>query len=110
MFIHYGLYSQLGKGEWVQLKDTVPFKEYIKLKDSFTAAGFDADFIVKLAKKAGMKYITITSKHHEGFCLFRTKETDYNSVNSPAHPTTPRLQRGVSCCEFVTQIQLHPLT
>ena len=85
MFIHYGLYSQLGKGEWVQLRDTIPLDKYIKLKDSFSPSGFDADFIVKLAKKAGMKYITITSKHHEGFCLFKTKETDYNSVNSPAH-------------------------
>lgn len=85
MFIHYGLYSQLGKGEWVQLLDTIPLDNYVKLKDKFTASGFDADFIVKLAKKAGMKYITITSKHHEGFCLFKTKETDYNSVDAPAH-------------------------
>lgn len=84
MFIHYGLYSQLGKGEWVQLRDTIPLNEYTKLKDRFTAADFNADKIVKLAKKAGMKYITITSKHHDGFCLFDTKETDYNSVNSPA--------------------------
>ena len=57
---------------------------YAKLKEKFTASGFDADFIVRLAKKAGMKYITITSKHHNGFCLFRTKETDFNSLNSPA--------------------------
>ncbi|MFP4367770.1 MAG: alpha-L-fucosidase [Bacteroidales bacterium] len=84
MFIHYGLYSQLGKGEWVQLRDTIPVDEYAKLKDSFTAAGFDANFIVQLAKNAGMKYITITSKHHDGFCLFKTNETDFNSVNSPA--------------------------
>ncbi len=84
MFIHYGLYSQLGKGEWVQLRDTIPLDEYAHLQDSFTASGFDDDFIVQLAKKAGMKYITITSKHHDGFCLFKTKETDFNSVNSPA--------------------------
>jgi len=84
MFIHYGLYSQLGRGEWVQLRDTIPLEEYARLKDSFTASGFDADFIVQLAKKAGMKYITITSKHHDGFCLFKTKETDFNSVNAPA--------------------------
>lgn len=85
MFIHYGLYSQLEKGEWVQLRDTIPLERYLKLKDSFSPSGFDAEFIVSLAKKAGMKYITITSKHHEGFCLFKTKETDYNSVDSPAH-------------------------
>jgi len=84
MFIHYGLYSQLGKGEWVQLKDTIDLEEYSTLKDSFNPSGFDADFIVALAKKAGMKYITITSKHHDGFCLFKTEETDFNSVDSPA--------------------------
>jgi alpha-L-fucosidase len=84
MFIHYGLYSQLGKGEWVQLDDIIPLDEYNRLKDQFTASGFDAKFIVELAKNAGMKYITITSKHHDGFCLFQTKETDYNSINSPA--------------------------
>ena len=84
MFIHYGIYSQLGKGEWVQLRDTIPLNEYAKLKDSFTASGFDANAIVKLAIKAGMKYITITTKHHDGFCLFKTNETDFNSMNSPA--------------------------
>jgi alpha-L-fucosidase len=84
MFIHYGLYSQLGKGEWVQLLDTIPLNEYAKLKDKFTASGFDAGFIVDLAKKAGMQYVTITAKHHEGFCLFKTLQTDFNSVNSPA--------------------------
>ncbi len=84
LFIHYGIYSQLGKGEWIQLTDTIPLNEYVTLKDSFNPSGFDADFIVQLAKKAGMKYITITTKHHDGFCLFKTKETDFNSINSPA--------------------------
>lgn len=84
LFIHYGLYSQLGRGEWVQLFDTIDFERYTKLKDTFTAKNFDANAFVKLAKKAGMKYITITAKHHEGFCLFKTKQTDYNSINSPA--------------------------
>ena len=79
MFIHYGLYAQLEKGEWVQLRDTIPVAVYAKLKDTFTADKFDADFITDLALKAGMKYITITSKHHDGFCLFKTKQTDFNS-------------------------------
>ena len=84
LFIHYGLYSQLGKGEWVQFRDTIPLNEYSKLKDSFDAIKFDAENIVLLAIKAGMKYITITSKHHDGFCLFKTEATDYNSLQSPA--------------------------
>jgi len=83
MFIHYGLYAQLEKGEWVQLRDTIPVAEYAKLKDTFTANKFDADFITDLAIEAGMKYITITSKHHDGFCLFKTDETDFNSLEAP---------------------------
>lgn len=66
MFIYYGLYSQLGRGEWVQLRDTIPLDEYARLKDSFTASGFDADFIVGMPKKADMKYIPITTIHHDG--------------------------------------------
>jgi alpha-L-fucosidase len=84
MFIHYGLYSLLEKGEWVQLRDTIPVAEYAKLKDRFTADNFDADKITDIAIEAGMKYITITSKHHDGFCLFETKATDFNVLNSPA--------------------------
>lgn len=84
MFIHYGLYSILEKGEWVQLRDTIPVAEYAKLKDRFTADKFSADEITETAINAGMKYITITSKHHDGFCLFDTKATDFNVMNSPA--------------------------
>ena len=84
MFIHYGLYSLLEKGEWVQLRDTIPVAEYAKLKDRFTASAFNADQITDIALKAGMKYITITSKHHDGFCLFETEATDFNVLNSPA--------------------------
>jgi alpha-L-fucosidase len=83
MFIHYGLYSLLEKGEWVQLRDTIPVVEYAKLKETFTAEHFDAEMITDLAINAGMKYITITSKHHDGFCLFESKATDFNVLNSP---------------------------
>ena len=85
MFIHYGLYSNLEKGEWVQLRDTIPVSEYGKLKDLFTAEKFNADEITDIAIQAGMKYITITSKHHDGFCLFNTTATDFNVLNSPAN-------------------------
>jgi alpha-L-fucosidase len=84
LFIHYGLYSILEKGEWVQLRDTIPVSEYAKLKDRFKANKFNADEITDVAISAGMKYITITSKHHDGFCLFNTKETGFNVMNSPA--------------------------
>ena len=84
MFIHYGLYSQLEKGEWIQLRDTIEVSEYAKLKDSFNPVNFNADEITELALDAGMKYITITAKHHDGFALFSTSESDFNSINSPA--------------------------
>lgn len=84
MFIHYGLYSQLEKGEWIQLRDTIEVSEYAQLKDSFNPVNFNADEITELALDAGMKYITITAKHHDGFALFSTSESDFNSINSPA--------------------------
>lgn len=83
MFIHYGLYSLIGRGEWVQLRDTIPPDEYALLMDDFVADHFNADLITDLAISAGMKYITITTKHHDGFCLFRTEHTDFNSLNAP---------------------------
>lgn len=84
LFLHYGLYSLPGKGEWVQFHDKMHVEEYAKLKDKFTAENFDADFITDLAIEAGMKYLNITTRHHDSFCLFNTKTTDFNSVNSPA--------------------------
>jgi alpha-L-fucosidase len=84
LFLHYGLYSLEGRHEWLQLREKIPVATYAKLKDRFTAERFDADSIARLAVDAGMKYINITTRHHDGFCLFRTTETDFNSVNSPA--------------------------
>lgn len=84
LFMHYGLYSLLGRGEWVQQIEKIPVAEYAALKDRFTAEKFDADRITDLVLAAGMKYVNITSRHHDSFCLFRTEQTDFNSVNSPA--------------------------
>lgn len=84
LFIHYGLYSLLGRREWVQYHEKIHVAEYAKLKDQFTADKFDADFITDLALEAGMKYINLTTRHHDSFCLWDTKYTDFNSVNSPA--------------------------
>jgi alpha-L-fucosidase len=84
LFMHYGLYSLLGRHEWVMYREDIPVAEYKQLKERFTASKFDADFITDLALEAEMSYITITTRHHEGFCLFDTEATDYNSVDSPA--------------------------
>lgn len=85
MFIHYGLYSQIGRGEWIYSIEKLDMKEYSKLFNTFTAKDFDADDIVKTAKNAGCKYIVLTTRHHEGFSLYDTKGlSDYDSVHSPA--------------------------
>ncbi len=83
LFIHYGVYSLLERGEWVQFREQIPVAEYEKLKDDFTAENFDADFITDLMLAAGMTYVTITTRHHDSFCLFATEETDFNSVAAP---------------------------
>ena len=85
MFIHWGLYSQLGKGEWIMHLANMPKDEYAKLKDTFTAQDFDGREIAKLARDAGMRYITITARHHDGFSLYDTCGlSDYDAPHSPA--------------------------
>jgi alpha-L-fucosidase len=84
LFMHYGVYSILGRGEWVMLREAIPVAEYAKLKNRFTAEKFDADKITDMALAAGMKYVNMTSRHHDSFCLFKTNQTDFNVVNSPA--------------------------
>jgi alpha-L-fucosidase len=84
MFIHYGLYSLEGRHEWLQLREKIPVADYAKLKERFTAAKFDADAITDLALAAQMRYINLTTRHHDSFCLFRTKQTEFQSLNSPA--------------------------
>lgn len=84
LFLHYGPYSLLGRHEWVQLREKIPVGEYAELRHSFTAERFDADFITDLALEAEMRYVNITTRHHDSFCLFRTECTDFSSVNSPA--------------------------
>lgn len=85
MFAHWGLYSQLGMGEWTYAIHNRKKEDYVKLKDTFTAEDFDADKFVLTAKNAGCKYITLTTRHHEGFSLYDTKGlNDYDAPHSPA--------------------------
>lgn len=92
MMIHFGLYSLLGgewKGkrmpgiaEWAQSYFRIPNKEYHKLTKAFNPIYFNADEWVRLAKAAGMKYIVMTSKHHEGFALYKSDVSDFNVVDA----------------------------
>lgn len=84
LFLHYGLYSILGRGEWVMFREKIPVAEYERLKEKFTARRFDVDFITDLACEAEMRYVNITSRHHDSFCLFETAQNDYHAVASPA--------------------------
>lgn len=100
MFIHWGLYSELG-GEWngepvkkgyseqIQMWANIPGEEYRKVATDFTADQFDPVEIVQLAKDAGMTYVLITTKHHDGFAMFDTKTTDYNIVKMTPYGKDP---------------------
>lgn len=82
MFIHWGVYSLLGKGEWVMNNDRMTVEEYEKLPPQFNPVGFDPDQWVRIAQQAGMRYITITSKHHDGFAMWHSKVSGYNVVDA----------------------------
>ncbi|MCQ2399092.1 MAG: alpha-L-fucosidase [Clostridia bacterium] len=84
MFIHWGLYSVPARHEWVKSREKMTDEQYQKYFDEFTAENYDPKEWAKTAKKAGMKYAVLTTKHHEGFCLFDSKYTDYKATNTPA--------------------------
>jgi alpha-L-fucosidase len=100
MFLHWGVYSLLGKGEWVMHNDKLPVREYEKLPPRFNPVKFDADAWVKLAKAAGMKYITITSKHHDGFCMFDSKLTSYDIVDATPYGKDPIKALAAACHQY----------
>jgi alpha-L-fucosidase len=83
LFIHWGVYSLIGKGEWVQDTGRIPLEEYEPLHKRFNPTQFNAAEWVALAKRAGQKYLVITTKHHDGFCMFDSKLTDYDIMSTP---------------------------
>src|ERR1700748_3891967 len=92
MFIHWGIYSVPagiynghevpGIGEWIMNKGKIPMAEYQQYAAQFNPVKFDADKIVALAKAAGMRYIVITSKHHDGFAMFKSEASNFNIVDA----------------------------
>jgi alpha-L-fucosidase len=83
MFIHWGLYSILARGEWVMHMESIPVAEYEKLAQQFNPLRFNADEWVKIAADAGQKYMVITSRHHDGFSMYNTALSDYKVTNTP---------------------------
>jgi alpha-L-fucosidase len=106
MFIHWGLYSEAagewdgkttgGAGEWIMNDMKIPLSQYAKLVPRFNPVKFDATQWVRIAKEAGMKYIVITSKHHEGFGMYRSSLTDWCIASTP-FPRDPLKELAAAC-------------
>ena len=84
MFIHWGLYSMPARHEWVKNRECIPEEHYDLYFKHFNPDLYDPREWARMAKTAGMKYAVLTSKHHEGFCMFDSKYTDYKCTNTPA--------------------------
>jgi alpha-L-fucosidase len=108
MFIHWGLYSHLGGrwkgktfygiGEWIKRQMKIPDDEYMALAKEFNPTEFDAKEIVRIAKEAGMKYIIITSKHHDGFAMFKSAHP-FNIVDATPFHRDPMKELAAACRE-----------
>ncbi len=114
LFIHWGVYSVLGDGEWVMNERHLTLEEYEKLPAFFNPTEFDPAEWVALVKAAGMKYITITSKHHDGFAMFGTKQSDWNIVDrTPYKKDVLKMladechRQGIKLCFYHSQLDWH---
>jgi alpha-L-fucosidase len=83
MFIHWGIYSMIAKQEWCMMRDKMTLEDYQFLIDHFEPDLFDPADWARLAKNAGMKYVIFTTKHHDGFCMWDSKFTEYKITNTP---------------------------
>ncbi|HQK22551.1 MAG TPA: alpha-L-fucosidase [Candidatus Latescibacteria bacterium] len=84
MFIHWGVYAIPGRGEWVMYREHIPAEEYAKLADQFNPKHYKPRDWVALAQDAGMRYMVLTARHHDGFCLWDTKTTDFSAPRTAA--------------------------
>jgi alpha-L-fucosidase len=84
MFIHWGIYAIPARGEWVKQTESIPEEQYQPFFETFDPINYNPREWARAARQAGMKYAVMTAKHHDGFCLFETKYTDYKASNSPA--------------------------
>jgi len=113
MFVHFGGYAQLGRGEWVQYREGIPRGDYEKLIRRFNPSRFDADAWIDVAEAGGCRYITFTAKHHDGFCMFDSDLTDYKITNTPfGRDLTGELiaachRRGMRICLYYSQPDWH---
>jgi alpha-L-fucosidase len=85
MFIHFGVYSVAGRGEWVRFTERIPQREYAELADRFTPDPKAPEEWARVARQAGMKYMVMTARHHDGFALFDSHANEFNSMRTAAH-------------------------
>lgn len=113
MFIHFGLYALLGRGEWVMYRGPIPREQYVKLARRFNPDKFNPDEWIDLAEQAGMRYLTVTTKHHDGFCLFDSDLTDFKITNTPfgrdliGELIAACQRRGMRICLYYSQPDWH---
>jgi alpha-L-fucosidase len=122
MFIHWGLYAKLagewkgkryyGSGEWIMSQAKIPVAEYKKVAQTFNPVKFNADEWAQLAKDAGIKYMVITAKHHEGFAMYDSKVTDFDIVDATPYKKDPmkalaaaNAKRGIRFGFYYSQFQ-----
>ena len=84
LFIHWGIYASAARHEWVKNKEKISDEDYQEYFDHFSPDLYDPAAWARAAKGAGMKYVVVTTKHHDGFCLWDTKLTDYKATKAPA--------------------------
>ena len=97
MFIHFGLYAMPARHEWVKNYEEIPEDHYDLYFKHFNPDLYDPKEWARQAKAAGMKYVVMTTKHHEGFCLFDSKYTDYKSTNTLRQRPDPRICGCIPC-------------
>ena len=107
MFIHWGVYSVLGDGEWVMYQQKIDVPTYEKIPKFFDPEDFNAEEWVKIAKSAGMKYITITSRHHDGFSMFDSKATDYDIIDATRFDRDPLKELAEACKKEGIQLNFY---
>lgn len=100
LFIHWGVYSIPARGEWVMRNENIPVSEYEKLPPQFDPLHYDPQAWCRIAKDAGIRYITITSKHHDGFAMFNSKESFYDIVDSTPYGKDVLKPLADACREY----------
>ena len=114
LFIHWGVYSVLGRGEWVMNNEKMSIADYEKLPAQFNPTQFNPAEWVSMAKSAGMKYITITSKHHDGFAMWHTRQSDWDIFDrTPYHRDVLKMladechKQGIKLFFYHSQLDWH---